>query len=49
LCFNERQNPDGVLKMRKLRKLVLKALHQSGTTEDETKLSDTLEHKVSPP
>lgn len=41
-----KSNPDGVLKMRKLRKLVLKVLHESGTTEDETKLSDMLEHKI---
>jgi hypothetical protein len=34
--------------MRRLRKLVLKALQESGITEDETKLSDTLEHKVGP-
>uniref|UniRef100_A0A2N9HF31 Uncharacterized protein n=1 Tax=Fagus sylvatica TaxID=28930 RepID=A0A2N9HF31_FAGSY len=41
-----KSNPDGVLKMRKLRKLVLKDLHESGITEDETKLSDMLEHKI---
>ena len=34
--------------MRRLRKLVLKALQESGITEDETKLNDTLEDKVSP-
>lgn len=37
---------DGVLKMRKLKKLVLKALEESGITDDETKLSNKLEHKV---
>lgn len=41
------QNPDGVLKMRKLRKLVIKALEESGITGDETQLSEKLEHKVS--
>ncbi|GLT61268.1 hypothetical protein SLA2020_339870 [Shorea laevis] len=41
-----KSNPDGVLKIRSLRKLVLKALQESGITEDETKLSDTLEHKI---
>lgn len=42
------QNPDGVLKMRKLRKLVLKSLQESGVADDEAQLSDKLEHKVSP-
>ncbi|XP_050124078.1 UBP1-associated proteins 1C-like isoform X2 [Malus sylvestris] len=37
---------DGVLKMRKLKKLVLKALEESGITDDETKLSKKLEHKI---
>ncbi|CAN6680803.1 unnamed protein product [Malus baccata var. baccata] len=37
---------DGVLKMRKLKKLVLKALEESGITDDETKLSNKLEHKI---
>lgn len=43
------QNPDGVLKMRKLRKLVMKGLAESGITDDETQLSEKLEHKVRPP
>ncbi|KAM2218762.1 hypothetical protein TB2_017647 [Malus domestica] len=37
---------DGVLKMRKLKKLVLKALKESGITDDETKLNKQLEHKI---
>ncbi|KAM1062179.1 hypothetical protein ACFX2I_026549 [Malus domestica] len=37
---------DGVLKMRKLKKLVLKALEESGITDDETKLSNMFEHKI---
>lgn len=42
-----KQSPDGVLKMKRLRKLVLKTVRESGITEDETKLGDMLEHKVS--
>lgn len=38
---------DGVLKMRKLKKLVLNAIAESGITEDEDKLSRTFEQKVS--
>lgn len=38
---------DGVLKMRKLKKLVLNAIAESGITENEDKLSQTLEQKVS--
>ncbi|KAK9275855.1 hypothetical protein L1049_023128 [Liquidambar formosana] len=41
-----RSNPDGVLKMRKLRKLVLEAIRELGITEDETQLTDMLEHKI---
>uniref|UniRef100_A0A5B7BB12 U1-type domain-containing protein n=1 Tax=Davidia involucrata TaxID=16924 RepID=A0A5B7BB12_DAVIN len=41
-----KNNPDGVLKMRKLRKLVLQTLQEYGITEDETQLSNMLEHKV---
>ncbi|KAL6274445.1 hypothetical protein ACE6H2_025137 [Prunus campanulata] len=37
---------DGVLKMRKLKKLVLKAIEESGITDDEAKLSDMLDHKI---
>ncbi|ONH97660.1 hypothetical protein PRUPE_7G204300 [Prunus persica] len=37
---------DGVLKMRKLKKLVLKAIEESGRTDDEAKLSDMLDHKI---
>lgn len=42
------QNPEGVLKMKKLKKLVLNSLGESGITEDETQLSGMLEHKVRP-
>ncbi|KAL5572422.1 hypothetical protein UlMin_022019 [Ulmus minor] len=41
-----KSNPDGVLKMKKLRKLVLKAIQESGITGDESELSNTLEHKI---
>ncbi|XVE97942.1 hypothetical protein REPUB_Repub03eG0062400 [Reevesia pubescens] len=39
-------SPDGVLKMRKLQKLVLKALQESGVDEDKSQLSEMLEHKI---
>ncbi|KAA3490313.1 pre-mRNA cleavage factor Im 25 kDa subunit 1-like [Gossypium australe] len=39
--------PDGVLKMRKLQKLVLKALQESGVGDDDkSQLSEMLEHKI---
>ncbi|CAL5442816.1 unnamed protein product [Camellia sinensis] len=41
-----KSNPEGILKMRKLRKLVLKALRESGFTEDESQLTDALEQKI---
>ncbi|OAY27089.1 UBP1-associated proteins 1C isoform X1 [Manihot esculenta] len=41
-----RTNPEGVLKMKKLKKLVLNSLGESGITEDETQLSGMLEHKI---
>jgi len=41
------QHPDGILKMKKLRKVVLKALQESGIAVDETELSEELEKKVS--
>lgn len=37
---------DGVLKMRNLKKLVLKAIEELGITDDEAKLSDMLDHKI---
>lgn len=46
LSFAGRQHPDGKLKMKKLRKLVFKALQESGIVVDETELSEALE-KVS--
>jgi len=41
------QHPDGILKMKKLRKFVLKAVQESGIAVDETELSEALEQKVS--
>lgn len=41
-----KSNPDNVLKMRKLRKLVLKNLKESGFTQDETQLTEMLECKI---
>ncbi|XXG42446.1 hypothetical protein AAC387_Pa01g2728 [Persea americana] len=41
-----KSNPDGVLKMRKLRKLASKTLEESGITVDEVQLRDKLEHKI---
>nr|XP_043624871.1 UBP1-associated proteins 1C [Erigeron canadensis] len=41
-----KSNPDGTLKMRKLRTQVLKTLRESGSTIDENQLIDTLEHKI---
>lgn len=38
---------DGALKMRKLKKLVLNAIAESGITDNEDKLSRTFEQKVS--
>ncbi|KAF8401037.1 hypothetical protein HHK36_014340 [Tetracentron sinense] len=40
-------HPDGVLKMRKLQKLVVKALQDSGVTEDEAQLIEMLVRKIS--
>lgn len=40
------QSPDGVLRMRKLQKQVLKALQESGVVDDKSRLSEMLEHKV---
>ncbi|KAL4589469.1 hypothetical protein LXL04_002376 [Taraxacum kok-saghyz] len=41
-----KSNPDGNMKMRKLRTQVLKTLKESGSTVDENELADTLEHKI---
>ncbi|XP_022154698.1 UBP1-associated proteins 1C [Momordica charantia] len=41
-----KSNPDGVLKLSKLRKLALKSVRESGVTEDETKLIEMLEEKI---
>ncbi|KAK9149120.1 hypothetical protein Scep_007877 [Stephania cephalantha] len=39
--------PDGALKMKKLQKLVLKSVQESGTTLDESKLKETIGDKAS--
>lgn len=39
-------SPEGVLKMKKLRKLVLKALKESGITDEEDQFRNTLEDKI---
>ncbi|XP_065848386.1 UBP1-associated proteins 1C [Euphorbia lathyris] len=39
-------NPDGALKMKKLKKLVLGSLQESDITKDETQLIDMLERKI---
>lgn len=41
-----KQSPDGKMKMKKLKKLVMEAVKQSGITEDESQLSEKLERKV---
>ncbi|KAK9060826.1 hypothetical protein SSX86_021532 [Deinandra increscens subsp. villosa] len=41
-----KSNPDGILKMRKLRTQVLNSIRESGSTIDEKQLIDTLEHKI---
>ncbi|KHG16926.1 putative C16C10.8 [Gossypium arboreum] len=41
-----KSSPDGVLKMRKLEKRVLKALQESGVDEDKSQLSEILQHKI---
>ncbi|KAL2554052.1 zinc ion binding [Forsythia ovata] len=41
-----KSNPDGVLKFKKLRKLVLKSLEESGSTKDKSRVSEMLEQKV---
>lgn len=41
-----KSNPDGVLKLSKLRKLTIKSIRESGVTEDETKVIEMLEQKI---
>ncbi|KAE8712538.1 mitogen-activated protein kinase kinase 2 [Hibiscus syriacus] len=41
-----KSSPDGVLKMRKLQKRVLKALQESGVDDDKSQLSEMLQHKI---
>lgn len=46
LYFLLQQAPDGALKMKKLPKLVLKSLHESGIAVDDSEFRATLEDKV---
>ncbi|KAL2338752.1 hypothetical protein Fmac_013198 [Flemingia macrophylla] len=41
-----KSHPDGILKMKKLRKVVLKELQESGIEVDEAELSEALEQKI---
>ncbi|KAI5674321.1 hypothetical protein M9H77_14685 [Catharanthus roseus] len=41
-----KSNPEGVLKLKKLKKLVLKSLKESGITEDKSLLTEMLEQKI---
>lgn len=41
-----KSRPEGFLKVKKLRKLVLEAVRQSGCTEDESQIADMLEQKI---
>lgn len=46
LLFCLWQHPDGILKMKKLRKVVFKALQESGIVVNENELSEALEQQV---
>ncbi|XP_021277239.1 UBP1-associated proteins 1C [Herrania umbratica] len=41
-----KSSPDEVLKIRKLQKLVLKALREAGVDEEKSQLTEMLEHKI---
>ncbi|KAK6784503.1 hypothetical protein RDI58_017958 [Solanum bulbocastanum] len=41
-----KSNSDGVLKLKKLKKIILKSVNESGMVEDESQVSDTIEHKI---
>ncbi|KAL1335541.1 hypothetical protein HN51_064399 [Arachis hypogaea] len=41
-----KSQPDGTLKMKKLKKVVLKALQESGVVVDETEFSEALQQKI---
>ncbi|XP_068635438.1 UBP1-associated proteins 1C-like [Aristolochia californica] len=41
-----KSDPDNALKIKKLQKLVLKSLQESGVTHDEAEVRDTLTHKI---
>lgn len=44
--FFMKQNPDGVMKMKKLKKVLLKTLKESCVTVDEEQFFDMIEKKV---
>ncbi|TKY54453.1 UBP1-associated proteins 1C [Spatholobus suberectus] len=41
-----KSHPDGILKMKKMRKVVVKALQESGIVVDEAELTEALEQKI---
>lgn len=41
-----KSNSDGVLKLKKLKKIVLKSVNESGMVEDKNQVSATIEHKI---
>lgn len=41
-----KSNPDGVMKIKKLQKVIIKALRESGVTEDEGQLEEKLMQKI---
>ncbi|PHU11557.1 hypothetical protein BC332_18487 [Capsicum chinense] len=41
-----KSNSDGVLKLKKLKKIVMKSVNESGMVEDESQVSDVIEHKI---
>ncbi|XP_059284080.1 UBP1-associated proteins 1C isoform X1 [Lycium ferocissimum] len=41
-----KSNSDGALKLKKLKKIVLKSVNESSMVEDESQVSNTIEHKI---
>ncbi|KAJ8526521.1 hypothetical protein K7X08_028998 [Anisodus acutangulus] len=41
-----KSNSDGALKLKKLKKIVLKSVNESGMVEDKSQVSDMIEHKI---
>lgn len=41
------QNPDGAMKLKKLKKFVVKSLKASGCAEDKNEVTEMIEKKVS--